>query len=268
MTEQKIEQPIPGQMESSEKDEDCQLWGTLVTKNPVRLKIWQILQLFGELNVTQISNLLKESKSTVSRHLNSMEVDKLVNRRDVESTCDGRIAPKLFSINYEITKQKCGMEQYESVPKDFMERMEFIKTEIQTNRSSIAMIGGIMKTLLPIYTEVESLIKQNTPESLAKADEIFMKYMWGEKGENITWFYFKYLTPKMNDLKYKIEEWAYKSLKDDFDPEKHEEDRLKLKAEMEEAKIEQEDPLFSKKYARLGITLPLRKIFKKNQGSK
>ncbi len=66
-----MQEPI----EPSKDDEVCESWGMLVTKSTVRLKIWQILELFGEMNVTQISNLLKESKSTVSRHLNYMEQD-------------------------------------------------------------------------------------------------------------------------------------------------------------------------------------------------
>ena len=266
MTEGKFElkhSEIPIKEEA--QDEEQPVWGTLVTKNPVRLKIWQILSLFGELNVTQISNLLKESKSTVSRHLNSMELDKLVNRRIVKATCDGRIAPKLYSINYEVKNMQSNESQEEGLPKDFDNRIDFIKTEIQTNRSSITMIKGIMDLLLPIYNELEDLIKLGTPEALQKADEIFMEYMWGEKGKNITWFKFGYLTPEMRSLTYEIDKWAYNSLKDkDFDHEKFEEKRIQLKKEYTEAKKLQDDPLQTKKYAHLGIQLPLRKIFKKN----
>ncbi|MHA1111680.1 MAG: winged helix-turn-helix domain-containing protein [Promethearchaeota archaeon] len=264
MTEGKIAEPTQEQIESSKDDEVCEPWGMLVTKSTVRLKIWQILELFGEMNVTQISNLLKESKSTVSRHLNSMEQDDLVKSRKVESTWDGRIASKVFNINSEI-KLRGGMDQSEGLPKDFKKRIEFIKSEIQTNRSSIIMMTGIMELLLPIYNEVESLIKQDTEESLKKADELFNQFMWGDKGENIAWFKFGYHTPKMQDLTIKIYNWSRKILKDDYDLEKFNEERLELKEEMVQAKKEQEDPTISKKYAQLGIDVPLRKIFMKNR---
>lgn len=264
MTEGKIALPIEEQIEPSKDDEVFESWGMLVTKSAVRLKIWQILELFGEMNVTQISNLLKESKSTVSRHLNSMEQDDLVNCRICQSTCDGRIAPKVYSINHDV-KSKGSMVQSEGVPKDLMRRIDFIKCEIQANRSSIAMISGIMELLLPIYNEVESLIKQDSEESFKKADELFNEYMWGDKGENIAWFKFGYHVPKMHELQNKIYSWSYKLLKDDYDIEKFKEERLKLKTEMKVAKQIQKDSTVSKKYASLGIDLPLRKIFKKNR---
>ncbi len=69
----------------------------------------------------------------------------------------------------------------------------------------------------------------------------------------------------MHDVRYKIDLWAYKLLKDDYNLEKFNEERLKLKTELEEAKQLQKDPTISKKYATLGIDLPLRKIFKKNR---
>ena len=188
MTEQKIEQQFQNQMESSNQEEDCQLWGSLVTKNPVRLKIWQILQLFGELNVTQISNLLKESKSTVSRHLNSMEIDELVNCRKVKCEIDGRITPKLFSINYEMLTRKCGMEEYENIPEDFIKRMDFIKSEIQTNRSSIAMIKGLMNTLLPIYAEVEDLIKKKSTKERGLKKVKKYSIIWAAKNLGLIFF--------------------------------------------------------------------------------
>ncbi len=79
------------------------------------------------------------------------------------------------------SKKKVVWNKTEGLPKDFLKRVDFIKSEIQTNRSSIAMISGIMDLLLPIYDEVESLIKQDTEESLKKADELFNQYMWGRR---------------------------------------------------------------------------------------
>ena len=234
MTEEKIQEVQQVNVEPSENDENCESWGTLVTKSTVRLKIWQILRLFGELNVTQISNLLKESKSTVSRHLNGMEKDCLVKSHEQVSTCEGRIAAKVFRINEEVDKIKSGMDQNQGLPKDFTKRIEFMKSEIRTNRSSIEMISGIMNLLVPIYDEVAKLLKINTTESLQKADEIFTDYM------------------------------SYKALKEDADPEKIEEERLELQTKLKEAKTEQKNDSIPKKYGVFGIKMPLRKIFKKN----
>jgi DNA-binding transcriptional ArsR family regulator len=265
MTEEKVKDIHHEEVKSSDDNKRVESWGLLVTKSTVRLKIWQILELFGQLNVTQISNLLKESKSTVSRHLNGMLEDGLVLSKEDEACCPGRIAPKLFSINHDIRNVKSGIEMEQGYPKDFNERIEYIGKEIQTNRSSIDMIAGIMRLLEPIYDEVENLIKENTPESLKKADEIFLKYMWGPNGENITWFTFAYQTPKMYFLQKKISDFSYKILKEDYDSSNFEEERQELMKELNEARKEQQDSNVPKKYARLGIMLPLRKIFKKNQ---
>ena len=209
------------------------------------------------------------SKVEIILQSNSMELDKLVNRKICEATCDGRIAPKLYSINYDVKHSKASEMQDEGLPDEFGKRIKFIKTEIQTNRSSIAMMKGIMDLLLPIYDEVEELIKSGTPEALQKADEIFMDYMWGEEGKNITWFLFSYLTPEMRDVKWRIEKWAYEMLKnDEIDIEKFKEKRLSFKKELTEAKKDQDNPLYHKKYAHLGIQLPLRKIFKTNQNGR
>ncbi len=263
MTEEKTKE-IQTEMGSESNGEQLGSWGNLVTKSHVRLKIWQILKLFGELNVTQISNLLKESKSTVSRHLNGMEDDMLVVSREDESCCEGRIAPKLFSINHVDKKMKVGMDQVTGVPKDPEERVEFIKSEILTNRSSIAMMNGIMKLLLPLYDEVENLLKDGTEESKDKAFKIFDKYMWGDDGENITWFKFNYLNKGYMDLDAKIHKLAWKAMKDDYDPIAFEEERVKLKTELKDAKTEQKDQSIPKRYGVFGITMPLRKIFKRN----
>ena len=238
-------------------------WGMNVTKSTVRLKIWQILQLFGEMNVTQISNLLKESKSTVSRHLVGMVEDHLVNMRVDESCCEGRIPPKVFSIEKEIMKGKMG--EIEFTDETLADQINFIKAEIQTNRSSIEMITGIMKLLHPIYEEIETLIKAGGEENHQKAVEIFKKYMWkNEKADNTTWFMFKYTTPESYSFGKKIEMFTWNLLKDDFDPVKFEEERLKLKAEHDNIKEMEKDPSVKKKYGQFCISMPLRAIFKRN----
>ena len=50
-------------------------WLLLIDKHELRYEIWAILKLYNELNVTEISHLVKQSKSTVSRVLLGMEKD-------------------------------------------------------------------------------------------------------------------------------------------------------------------------------------------------
>ena len=52
-------------------------WSNLIDKHTLRYEIWEILEVFHELNVTEITRLVKQSKSTVSRILKGMEEDKL-----------------------------------------------------------------------------------------------------------------------------------------------------------------------------------------------
>ena len=234
-----------------------------VTKSTVRLKIWQILQLFGELNVTKISNLLKESKSTVSRHLVGMVEDRLVSSREDKSCCEGRIPPKVFTIEKKIMSK--GSMQEIVFPEELDDQINFIKAEIQTNRSSIDMITGIMKLLHPIYNEIEILIKSGDEENHAKAVQIFKKYMWkNEKADNTTWFMFKYSSEASHAFGKKVESFAWKLLSDDFNLEEFEKKRLALKTEHDELKKVEKDTTVKKKYGHFCIDMPLRTIFKKN----
>jgi len=252
-------------------------WGLNVTKSTVRLKIWQILQLFGEMNVTQISNLLKESKSTVSRHLGGMVEDRLVSSRVDESCCEGRIPPKVFKINTDIMSKGSMGEIEDNFDNEPLEdQINFIKAEIQTNRSSIEMITGIMNLLLPVYNEVEELIKEGTEESHKKAVKLFKKLMWKgqrknkdtgelEKYDHTTWFMFKYSTSEAHKFSKKIEMLTWKLLKEDFNLEEFESERQKLITEHKKVKeLEHSAPDVRKKYGHFCIDMPLRTIFKRN----
>ena len=53
-------------------------WESLISKHKLRYDIWMFLNLYHELNVSQISKWVKQSKSTVSRVLISMESDGLL----------------------------------------------------------------------------------------------------------------------------------------------------------------------------------------------
>lgn len=78
-------------------------WKTLMDKHELRYEIWSLLKVNYELNVTEISNLVKQSKSTVSRVLIGMKKDDLIlSRRGETKKSDGeKIPPKFYRINVE-----------------------------------------------------------------------------------------------------------------------------------------------------------------------
>ncbi|KON27615.1 hypothetical protein AC481_04345 [miscellaneous Crenarchaeota group archaeon SMTZ-80] len=79
-------------------------WSKLMDKHELRYELWSILKLFNELNVTEISHLVKQSKSTVSRVLIGMENDRLlISRRGRKKPEDGeKIPPKYYRINVDL----------------------------------------------------------------------------------------------------------------------------------------------------------------------
>jgi hypothetical protein len=185
--------------------------------------------------------------------------DHLLESHEDKSCCEGRIPPKLYNIHKEILDK--GSMQEIDFPDELTDQMNFIKAEIQTNRSSIEMITGIMKLLHPVYNEIETLIKSGDEKDHTKAIELFKKYMWYK---NITWFMFQYTTEASHSFGKKVEKFAWDLLKDDFDPIKFEEERSKLKAEHDAIKLAEKDGNVKKKYGHFCIDMPLRAIFKKN----
>jgi len=74
----------------------------------LRYDLWMVIILNNELNVTQISKVVGNSKSTISRVLKGMETDELlVSRRGkIEEGGRERIPPKYYRINKKFRKDK------------------------------------------------------------------------------------------------------------------------------------------------------------------
>ena len=81
-------------------------WDQLIAKHPLRFDIWTLLELHTELNVTQINHFVKQSKSTVARHLKFMEKDGLLISKTKETDIKGRIPPKIYHINPKFKKRE------------------------------------------------------------------------------------------------------------------------------------------------------------------
>jgi DNA-binding transcriptional ArsR family regulator len=118
-------------------------WNQLIVKHPLRSDIWAILELHIELNVTQITHYVEQSKSTVARHLKLMEKDELLLSRIAEAVVKGRIPPKIYRIN---PKFKVKEEKEEN----------FYKRIINHYRKTSYNIKKLLDYLDPLLNLLES----------------------------------------------------------------------------------------------------------------
>ena len=79
-------------------------WFRLLGKHNIRFYLMSILLVFDELNITQISHMVEQSKSTVARHLKSMEEDGMIISRKADKHQKGKIPPKLYQLNKKLLK--------------------------------------------------------------------------------------------------------------------------------------------------------------------
>lgn len=164
-------------------------WFFLFGKHNLRFDIWNILRICNEANVTQISNMVEQSKSTVARHLNSMEKDGLILSRKDDKVQRGKIPPKLFRINRKLTQVVENYPVNILPPDDPSELIEFYKKEIQTYRATIYRYKLLLDLLNPLLDDFE-----NHFDDIDAAKEIYDKYF------NITklepWFAYAYFNEK------------------------------------------------------------------------
>ena len=138
--------------------ETVENWFALLGKHNIRFEIETIVQIFNELNLTEISHMVRQSKSTVDRHLRSMEEDGLLLSRRGDATEQGRIPPKLYQLNrklYEILQNAGGsiITPEPSEPKKLRERYQ---REIKTCRSVIFLFISLLKMMNPLLNMFEN----------------------------------------------------------------------------------------------------------------
>jgi predicted transcriptional regulator len=129
-------------------------WEQLISKHDLRFDIWAILDLHNELNVTQITNYVRHSKSTVARHLRLMEKDGLLISRTATEYIKGRIPPKLYQIN-PIFKQKSEELEEISVSEGPKKLLQFYKREIVNYRKVSYNIKMLLEYLDPLLDLLE-----------------------------------------------------------------------------------------------------------------
>ena len=129
-------------------------WNQLIVKHPLRFDIWAILELHTELNVTQITHYVKQSKSTVARHLKLMEKDGLLISRIAEAVVKGRIPPKIFRINPKFKEKELELDKM-SISEDPQKLQQFYKREVINYRKMSYNIKKLLDYLDPLLDLLE-----------------------------------------------------------------------------------------------------------------
>ncbi len=167
-------------------------WFLLFAKHNLRFDIWNILQIYNEANITQISNMVEQSKSTVARHLKLMEKDGLILSRKSDKTQQGKIPPKLFSKNRKLLQVVENSPINIAPPDDPSELIEFYKKQIQTYRATIYRYKLLLDLLNPLLDDFEDHL-----DDVDAAKEIYDKYFNFSKLE--PWFSYAYFSGKYYD---------------------------------------------------------------------
>lgn len=129
-------------------------WNQLIVKHPLRFDIWAILELHTELNVTQITHYMKQSKSTVARHLKLMEKDELLISRIAEAVVKGRIPPKIYQINPKFKERELDLDK-KSISEEPEKIQQFYKMEIINYRKMSYNIKKLLDYLDPLLDLLE-----------------------------------------------------------------------------------------------------------------
>jgi len=161
-------------------------WLSLIDKHELRYEIWALLKLYNELNVTQISHLVKKSMSTVSRVLILMKKDGLLlSRRGIKKEGEGeKIPPKFYRINEKYReKTDVKVKEFEP-PTDPQKLREFYISEIKNYRNAIYNVHKLLDLLNPLLNVFE-----NQLDDIGKAKRIYDSYL---SGTNEPWFNIMY----------------------------------------------------------------------------
>jgi predicted transcriptional regulator len=146
-------------------------WDRLIAKHKLRFDIWTILELHKELNVTQISNNIEHSKSTVARHLKLMEKDGLLISTITSPTIKGRIPSKIYRINPRFKETESELE-LNNLSDDPEKLKQFYKKEINNYRKLSYNINQMFDYLDPLLDLLE-----NNLGDIDEAKKIYDEYL-------------------------------------------------------------------------------------------
>lgn len=146
-------------------------WNQLIVKHPLRFDIWTILELHTELNVTQITHYVEQSKSTVARHLKLMENDRLLISRIAEAVVKGRIPSKIYRINPKFKEKELELDKIDLL-EDPQKLQQFYKKEINNYRKISYNITQLLDYLDPLLDLLE-----NQLGDIKKAKSVYDEFL-------------------------------------------------------------------------------------------
>jgi len=151
-------------------------WESLISKHKVRYDIWMFLNLYHELNVSQISKWVKQSKSTVSRVLISMESDGLLmSRRGVIKKGEReKIPPKYYRISDNFQREGEVEKTFMEIPSDPQELGDFLLSEIRHHRSAIYNLTRLVAYLSSSLNHLDDQLKLDQIEEATKTYKEFL----------------------------------------------------------------------------------------------
>ena len=166
------------------KQEDYKLvdlgknWESLISKHKLRYDIWMFLNLYGELNVSQISKKVKQNKSTVSRVLIGMQNDGILDSRRgiIKKGERERIAPKYYCINEKYSKSGFQEKQFMKIPSDPEELHDFLLSEIRNHRNAIYNVIRLVNYLSSALNLIDDKLKLGNIEN---AKELYSSKLSG-----------------------------------------------------------------------------------------
>lgn len=143
-----------------------------ILKDKLKFQIVMLLLIYHEMNVTQISNLLNQSKATVSRHLAEMEgqvveYSEAFKHREIE----GRITPKYYRIKEEFYKNIKPVEALH-FPEDTSGRRQFYGYLIELLRNGVEISKDSINMLHSLLDFLES--QMDDPDLLSKSFESYL----------------------------------------------------------------------------------------------
>lgn len=157
---------------TSKEIETLENWHHLLGKHTIRFNLLNILLVFDELNITQISHLVEQSKSTVARHLKRMEKDGLIISRKADKHQKGKIPPKLYQVNKKLLKIHEFSPINLTPPADPKKLIEFYKNQIEIYRGVINTSKILLDLLNPLLNSFETNL-----DDLPSAKKMYDKYL-------------------------------------------------------------------------------------------
>jgi len=161
--------------EKKPNSEEKEPFWVFMTKHKLRWVIWIILYLYHELNATQLSQMVEQSRSTVSRQLKIMEERGILTSRTPKRVPEGKISPRyyrrkreIYDVDAEFNFQELGVWD---LPEDTKNRREFYKTVVEEHR--IALDNN--RTILDMYEYLIDILEENIG-NIKEADRILKKY--------------------------------------------------------------------------------------------